>query len=162
VTSQTKPVDQNSVNEATFTKTMHIHASPHRLYEAVSTASGVRGWWVANTVANDGEITVRFGGGNFQTLRLMDLDPDKNVVWEWIDQYFPVEGTPQTDEWVGTRVSFEIQAIPDGLSTLVFTHLGLTPQLVCYGICEPGWNFYLASLKRYLEEGTGAPYTGPV
>lgn len=58
-------------------------------------------------------------------------------------------------------MSFDIQANPDGSSTLVFAHLGLTPQLECYGLCNVGWNQYLASLKRYLEEGTGMPYTGP-
>ena len=89
---------------------------------------------------------MRFGGANFQTLRLADLTPDRRVVWEWIAQYFPVEGTSQTDEWVGTRVSFAIEANPDGSSTLTFTHDGLTPRVVCYGLCDAGWTRCLRSL----------------
>jgi uncharacterized protein YndB with AHSA1/START domain len=108
-------------------------------------------------VAINADITVRFGKKNFQTLRLSDLSPDKKVVWEWTAQYFPVEGTTQTDEWVGTRALFDIEANRGGSSTLVFTHAGLTPQLVCYDKCNAGWNHFLGSLKNYLEHGTGTP-----
>jgi len=156
VMAQTAPYVQNSTMDS-YTQTLHIQASPHALYQAVTTAAGIKGWWNDDTVANNGDITVRFSEGDFQTLRLLHLAPDMNVVWEWIAQHFPVEGTTQTDEWVGTRVSFAIQANPDGSSTLVFTHNGLTPQLACYDLCNAGWNYYLGSLKRYLEQGTGTP-----
>ena len=148
-----------SENMASYTKTLRIQAPPRTLYEAVSTVQGLKGWWCDNTDAENGDITVRFSGENLQTLRLMDPTPDKKVIWEWIAQYFPVEGTTQTDEWVGTRVSFEIQANPDGSSTLVFTHIGLTPQLVCYGKCSAGWNHFLENLRAFCETGRGTPYS---
>lgn len=148
---------QNVGNTDSYTKTLRIHASPHQLYEAVTTVPGIKGWWAKDTVANNGEFTVRFGAGNFQTMRLLDPVPDKSVGWEWIAQYFPVEGTTQTDEWVGTSVLFAIQANDDGSSTLVFTHQGLTPHVVCYDLCNSGWNHYMESLKGYLEQGKGTP-----
>ena len=154
------PAIQSSHTADSFTRTLRIQASPRALYAAVTTVQGLQGWWSHDTVASDGEVTVRFGGGNFQTLRLVDLIPDRRVVWEWIAQYFPVEGTSQTDEWVGTRVSFEIEAHPDGSSTLTFTHDGLTPQVACYGLCNPGWTRCLGSLTGYLEKGIGTPYIG--
>ncbi len=141
-----------------YTRTLPIQAPPHKVYEAVTTVSGVKGWWSDNTVADNGGITVRFSGKNFQTLRLLDPAPGKKATWEWIAQYFPLEGTTQTDEWVGTRVSFNIQANPDGSSTLVFTHIGLTPQLFCYDKCDAGWNHFLVSLRAYCETGRGTPY----
>jgi uncharacterized protein YndB with AHSA1/START domain len=152
----------SSRNIASYTKTQNIHTSPHELYKAVTSVPGIKHWWSNDVVANNGDITVRFGEKNFQTLRLLNLSPDKKVVWEWIAQYFPIEGTPKTDEWVGTRVSFDIQANLDGSCTLIFTHLGLTPQLVCYDKCNAGWNHFLESLKGYLENGTGTPSSGPV
>jgi uncharacterized protein YndB with AHSA1/START domain len=109
---------------ASYTRTMPIQASPHDVYDAVTTVQGLKGWWSDNTVEDDGTITVRFSGENFQTLRLVDPTPDKSVAWEWIAQHFPVEGTSQTDEWVGTQVSFDIRANPDGSSTLVFSTTG--------------------------------------
>jgi len=160
--TQTERGGQDTSAMASYTRTLPIHASPHDVYDAVTTVCGLQGWWSADTDAHGGAITVRFGGGNFQTLRLVDPTPDKSVVWEWIAQHFPVEGTSQTDEWVGTRVSFDIQANPDGSSTLVFTHNGLAPHLVCYGQCNAGWNHFLRSLTRYLEQGTGTPYSGTV
>jgi uncharacterized protein YndB with AHSA1/START domain len=150
-------LNQESSNIASYTKTQHIQVSPRKLYEAVSTVSGIKGWWSRDVVAKNGDITVRFGEKNFQTLRLLQPCPDKKVVWEWIAQYFPVEGTTRTDEWVGTRVSFDIQENLDGSSTLVFTHSGLTPQLVCYGKCNAGWDHFLGSLKSYVEKGKGTP-----
>jgi uncharacterized protein YndB with AHSA1/START domain len=155
--NQAKQSNLESSNTASYTKTQDIQASPHELYDAVSTASGIKGWWSHDVIAKDADITVRFGEKNFQTLRLSTLSPDNEVVWEWTAQYFPVEGTTQTDEWVGTRVSFDIQANLDGSSTLVFTHSGLTPQLACYSKCNAGWNHSLGSLKAYLEQGTGTP-----
>jgi uncharacterized protein YndB with AHSA1/START domain len=155
---QTADRDQSLDTFANYTKTLRIDAAPHDLYQAVTTAQGVQGWWSATTSGEGDEITVRFGGDNFQTLKLVDLIPDRHAEWEWIAQYFPIEETPQTDEWVGTRISFDIQPNPDGSSTLVFTHIDLTPQLACYDLCLPGWNFYLSSLTHYLEEGVGSPY----
>ncbi len=157
--TRTEHSDHDSDDMASYTRTLLIQASPHGLYEAVTTVPGLKGWWTDNIVADNGDITVRFGGEDFQTLRLVDLTPDKSVVWEWIAQYFPFEGT-RTDEWVGTRVSFDIQANPDGSSTLVFTHNGLTPHVACYGQCSAGWNHCLGSLTRYLEQGTGTPVSG--
>jgi hypothetical protein len=91
VMKQTKRSDQDSANSASYTKTIVIQASPRKLYEAVTTVSGLKGWWSNNTVAKDGNITVRFDG-IFQTLRLLDPTPHKKVVWEWIAQYFPLKG----------------------------------------------------------------------
>jgi uncharacterized protein YndB with AHSA1/START domain len=159
--NQSRQSNQESSNTASYTKTQDIQASPRELYAAVTTVPGIKGWWSHDVVEKNGDITVRFSEKNFQTLRLLNLSPDKKVVWEWIAQYFPVEGTTQTDEWVGTRVSFDIQANRDGSSTLIFTHAGLTPQLACHGKCNAGWNHSLGSLKGYLEQGTGTPNSGP-
>ena len=155
---QTVHSDQGTDNMASYTKSLRIQAPPRKLYEAVSTVQGLKGWWSDNTDVENGDITVRFSGKNFQTLRLLDITPEKTVVWDWIAQYIPQEGTTQTDEWVGTRVSFEIRANPDGSSVLSFTHIGLTPQLICYGKCVGGWDHYLKSLQAYCETGRGTPY----
>jgi len=142
-----------------YTKTLLIHASPQQLYQALTTVPGLKGWWTDDMVLNDGDTTFGFGQGVFQTMHVLDAVPDKRVLWECIAQYMPVEGTTQTDEWVGMRIAFDIGANPDNSSTLVFTHIGLTPRELCYDQCNGGWNHYLGSLKRYLEQGTGAPFS---
>lgn len=104
------PTTNGRVATDSYTRTLRIQASPHAVYNAVTTVPGLKGWWSDDTVASGDDITVRFGGANFQTLRLADPTPDRRVVREWIAQYFPVEGTSQTDEWVGTWVKFAIEA----------------------------------------------------
>jgi len=37
-------------------------------------------------------------------------------------------------------------------------HFGLDPTLDCYGTCSRGWDHYLASLRAYVETGTGNPW----
>jgi hypothetical protein len=162
VPARTKPGDQASANAANFTKTLHVRAPPHRLDDAVATAAGARGWWSANPVATDGAIAVRVGGGTFRPPKPVDLAPDERAARAWLDRCFPVQGTTRTDGWGGPRVPFAIRANPAGSSPRAVTHIGLTPHLVCSGSCEPGWNCSPAGVKRHREEGTGAPYTGPV
>jgi hypothetical protein len=48
----------------------------------------------------------------------------------------------KTDEWVGTKVIFEISE-RNGKTQLVFTHEGLTPEVECYDSCAPAWSMYL-------------------
>ncbi len=153
------PAEEHAVMDS-YTKTLLIHASPQQLYRALTTIPGLKSWWTGDTILNNGDIRFGFREGIFQTMRVLDAVPDKKVLWECIAQYFPVEGTTQTDEWVGTRIAFDIQAAPDDSSTLVFTHIGLTPRDVCYDQCNVGWNHFLGSLKRYLEQGMGTPFSG--
>ena len=145
-------------NGTSYTKTMLIQAAPERLYQAVSTAEGIRGWWSDKTTQQGNLITVDFWTDLTQTLELEELDPGKHATWHWLTQHFVVEGTDQTDEWVGTRVVFEIEPTGDGGSKLVLTHQGLTPQLVCFDSCSVGWDGALESLRAYLEQGAGTPY----
>jgi uncharacterized protein YndB with AHSA1/START domain len=159
MTAQAARNDQMEGTMESYTKTIRIHAPAHKVYDAVTTVPGIKGWWSEDTSEHNGEYTIRFGGDNFQTMRLVGPVPDKRVTWEWIAQYFPVGGTTQTDEWVGTSVSFDIQANDDGTSALVFTHQGLTPHAVCYDMCTNGWNYYMESLRRYVEEGAGTPFS---
>lgn len=55
------------------------------------------------------------------------------------------------NEWYDSVLKFEL--IPKGDSTEVqFTHIGLTPDLKCFDVCERGWDHYfLGSLKDYLS-----------
>jgi hypothetical protein len=60
-----------------------------------------------------------------------------------VSRPLPVSSLWQGWPWAGTR--------------LTFTHVGLTPQLPCCELCEPGWSRYLESLRHQVERGAGTP-----
>jgi uncharacterized protein YndB with AHSA1/START domain len=147
-----------------FWRTVLFAATPARVYAALTTPEGLRGWWttdcdVATTVG--GESTFRFGE-TFARMRIDALEPGRAVRWTCSAQRHVVPGLERTDEWVGTHVSFSLAPRADGGTELAFVHDGLTRRLACYEICQDAWTHYLTvSLKRYVEEGRGAPYGTP-
>ena len=83
--------------------------------------------------------------------------PNRSVVWKVAEAHHDLEGIRKKDEWKGTIIKWEIVADETG-SNVTFTHQGLVPALECYDICEAGWDYFLGSLKNYLETGKGNPY----
>ena len=99
-------------------------------------------------------FTVRFGE-TFITIKVVELIPDKKIVWQVIDCY--KHWLKDKKEWQGTRISWEISAEENG-TQIKFTHIGLVPGIECYNGCEKAWNFYLnESLYKLLTEEKGVP-----
>ena len=44
------------------------------------------------------------------------------------------------DEWVGTRVVFDLRENEDGGTDVAFTHDGLVPSMACWEACNAGWD----------------------
>lgn len=61
------------------------------------------------------------------------------------------------EEWLNSVLKFEISN--DGkISEVLFTHIGLHPELKCYDVCKAGWDHYfLKSLKDFLSGGKAVP-----
>jgi uncharacterized protein YndB with AHSA1/START domain len=136
---------------------LQIEAPREAVFEALATPEGIAGWWSARV---EGEIQVgetfrvRFGRG-WTDLRVDRLEPDA-IEWACTGQDI-ADFTP-TDEWVGTRMTFDLAPAGSG-TRLSFVHHGLA-ALECIGICERGWGRHLgSSLKQLLESGVGQPVT---
>lgn len=139
-----------------YSITYVVDQSPAEVYAAVN---DVRGWWDGQGIDGDtnrlGEFTYHYENLHRSRIRITELEPDKRVTW------LVVEGGPtfvdDKTEWDGTTIRFEIE--PEGDRTrLRFTHLGLAPELECYGACSSAWGSYVgASLKRLITTGVGDP-----
>ena len=143
-----------------YTKTFVIKTSAQKLYEAITTKKGLASWWTQQVEIYPqvgGIATFHFGKDMDVVMKLAKLVPQKEVIWKCVEQYFPVKGTDKTDEWVGTTIKFTILENPEG-TTLVFAHEGMNANLVCYNECHDGWDYFMKSLKRYLETGEGTPF----
>jgi uncharacterized protein YndB with AHSA1/START domain len=130
-----------------------IHASPERVYQALSTAEGIRNWWIRDAVLDSkigGTGEFRFNDGKSITkIKVDGLEQPVNVGWQTISSTNP--------SWEGTTIKFDLRA--EGSDTaLAFAHRGFKQADTFYAMTTTGWGYYLLSLKRYLESGKGMPH----
>ncbi|MEM9636497.1 MAG: SRPBCC domain-containing protein [Pseudomonadota bacterium] len=146
-----------------YARSIEVSASPADAYTALTT--GIAQWWTSEAGRFDkvGDIA-RFGfsGKNgYWTFKATTLTPER-IEWDCVEALHIHEGKPKEieTEWLGTRVAWSLSKTEGG-TRLDFEHHGLTPQLLCYDICEAGWDmFFVDSLKAYLDTGTGKPFQG--
>jgi uncharacterized protein YndB with AHSA1/START domain len=139
--------------------TIEIATSPGKVYQAITTTEGERGWWTTDCEvgARVGEQAVfRFnpmeGGGGTMELRFRidRLEPGKAVEWTCVGQL-------NNPDWQDTKVSFRLA--PAGAGTrLEFVHGEWRARTKVFEACVAGWSHFLASLKGYLETGKGTPH----
>jgi hypothetical protein len=129
-----------------YTTTILVEQSPAEAYQAIL---NVRAWWSGlygetfegSTDKVGDEFTFRaVGGAHYTKQKLVESEPNKKVVW--IVTEADLNFIVKTDEWKGTKISFEISE-EHGKSKIVFTHIGLVPEFECYDSCAPAWTKYL-------------------
>ena len=122
-----------------------INARPEKVFAALATLEGVRGWWVS-TAKGDAKKggTVDFG---FCDMKVAAADPGARVHWQ-------CAGGPA--EWVGTEVIFELEW-KDGQTFVLFTHKGWREPVEFMHHCSTKWATFLLSLRELVESGAGRP-----
>lgn len=127
-------------------------ASPEDVYDALSTNTGLSGWWTQQTSGGDGDagdtIEFRFSDLGGFDMRIDELVPAKRVAWT-------VTGGP--DEWIGTKVRFDLHTVDDH-TIVMFKHEGWAEPVEFMHHCSTKWASYLLSLRAFVETGTGAPH----
>jgi uncharacterized protein YndB with AHSA1/START domain len=128
-----------------------IKAPLATVYEALATPKGVSGWWTTQTTQSGEIITTVFTAdgrvlGGFD-LKILELLPEKSVVWQVVDG---------PAEWVGTRIRFELKQ-EDEFTTVLFKHEGWKEAAEFMYHCSTKWATYLMSLKSLGETGQGQP-----
>jgi len=123
--------------------------APDEVYAALTTLDGLSGWWTDDTQGDTtvgGILRFRFDVGGFD-MRVLELVPDKRVLWEVTDG--PEEG-------IGTTVSWDLEQ--EGEYTVVlFAHEGWREPVEFMHHCSTKWAIFLMSLKSLVETGKGAP-----
>ncbi len=124
--------------------------------QAFNRILNVSKWWTENVEGSteklNDEFIVRSGDVHYSKHKIIELIPDKKVVWlvtdsklNWIKQ--------NKEEWTNTKMIFEI--IPQGNETTIhFTHEGLRPGQECYENCVKGWDSIIKqNLYNYVTKG---------
>ena len=125
-------------------------SSPDEVYGALTSLAGLAGWWTVDTRGRSdvvgGIIEFRFPAGGFD-MSVVALEPGRRVLWRVI------EGP---EEWIGTRISFDIRQEEDW-TIVLFKHLDWREPVDFMHHCSTKWAVFLLSLKSLLETGAGTP-----
>jgi hypothetical protein len=149
-------MEERIMKKQDFTATFSVGQTPADAFNAVN---NVRGWWSeeiegsAHTLGD--EFTYRYKDVHYCKLKLIEVIPDKKVVWLVLDNY--LNFTENKGEWKGTKTTFEVSKKGDK-TEVRFTHLGLVPEYECYGVCSNAWDSYInGSLRSLITTGKGRP-----
>jgi len=108
-------------------------------------------WWTKGISGKADHLGDRFtmrSRETFVDLEVVELEPDTRIVWQVTD--CNIHWIADKKEWKGTRILWEL-APKNGKTEVRMTHVGLVPEVECYGVCKPGWDFHVGtSLYNFL------------
>jgi hypothetical protein len=127
--------------------------------EAFAAINNVRGWWSGNIEGSTDKLgdewTYRYKDIHYSKQKITELIPGKRVVWLVLES--SLNFVEDKNEWNGTKITLEI-AKKGGKTEVTFTHLGLVPEVECYGACSNAWGGYInSSLRKLISKGKGQP-----
>lgn len=144
--------------ETNYNNSLVVKSEIEKVYKAIT--NHISDWWTedfsgSSNKIND-EFTVRFGT-TFKTMKVTELIPNERVVWLCIDTLIDIPELQNNTEWKDTTIVWELQN-DDEATKITLTHIGLTPDVKCYTICEQGWESFLNSLQLFVETNSGLPF----
>ena len=122
-----------------------VGAPPERVFEALGTVDGLRGWWVSTTAGESRKGgVIDFG---FCRMEVVDAVPARQVRWRCVSG---------PEEWIGTEVSFDL-VWKEEQTFVIFKHAGWKEPVEFMHHCSTKWATFLLSLRDLIEKGRGEP-----
>ena len=133
-----------------------VDQSPEKVFNAIN---NVRGWWSGEiegeTDKLGAEFTYRYQNMHRSKQKITELVPNKKVAWHVLDS--SLSFLKDKSEWTGTDIVFNVLA-KDGKTEVRFTHVGLAPQIECYGTCSNAWSMLVnGNLRKLITTGKTQP-----
>jgi uncharacterized protein YndB with AHSA1/START domain len=123
---------------------VRIRTNPPRIYEVLTRTTDVCRWWTAkSTLADAVGGTCTIGA---MTFRIDALERQRRIAWTCTGHAAPA--------WIGTTLAWTISPVGDHV-IVTLVHAGWKDK-VAAGTAET-WQRALASLRAYVETGTGQP-----
>ena len=120
-----------------FTTTIVVDKTPKQVFNAINNPQD---WWSGeikgSTEKLNDEFTYRYKELHFSKQRIVEMIPDKKVVWLVTES--KINYAEDKKEWTETKISFEISE-QNNKTQLRFTHLGLVPEIECFESCSNSW-----------------------
>jgi hypothetical protein len=136
-----------------YTTAFVVGQSPEAAFAAINNPrAGWSGEFEGNSRKLGDTFNYRYKDIHYSKQKVTEFVPSKRVAWKVL------EGTlnfvDDKTEWAGTTITFDIA--PKGNKTeVVFTHVGLKPEVECYDTCSDAWTSLIkGSLKQLIETGS--------
>ena len=129
---------------------ININASSEKVFQAVSTVDGLKGWWTSHVEGQSQEgkqLTFRFPDSG-PVMEVLELTPNEFVKWKCVDG---------VDDWKNTIITFELED-QEGKTDLFFAQSGWEEQSSFFALCNTKWAVFMLSLKEFCESGQGRPF----
>ncbi len=143
--------DKTKNENKDYHRTITVNASKE---EAMKKISQINCWWKKDFSGSAEQLndafTVPFGEPSFVDFVVSEFVPGKKTVWKVTDCYLP--WFLDKKEWNNTEVVFELSE-ENTKTKINFTHVGLSPEIECYDVCEKGWNGHINTLLEFINEG---------
>ena len=143
------------MKEHDYSTSIIVNAAPQAAFNCINS---VTKWWTENLEGSSEKpgdaFTVRFGDVHVSTQKLVEVIPDKKVVW--LVTGSRLNFIKDKEEWTGTKIIFEISE-RDNKTQIRFTHHGLAPNVECFDACSNAWSQYVQSLRSLINTGKGQP-----
>src|SRR5450432_3596879 len=115
------------MEDQSYGAAMMVSQSANEVFKSINSVSK---WWTENLEGDsenlNGVFTVDFGNDSFVTHKLIEVVPNKKVVWLVTDCNLP--WLKDKTEWTNTKMSFEIST-ENNSTTIHFTHIGIVPEV---------------------------------
>lgn len=122
-----------------------IAATPERVFGALTTLAGLRGWWISTATGEPSAGgVVDFG---FCTMRVVAAAPGTLVHWRCVSG---------PAEWVDTEVTFRLRK-EEGQTVVLFKHANWKEPVEFMHHCSTKWATFLLSMRDSLESAGGRP-----
>ena len=132
-----------------------IEADPEKVFHAIATVDGLKGWWTDNIVGDSKVgLAMEFRFPNTgPVMEVLELTSPKFIKWKCTDCI---------EEWIGTELTFEIEKHDDDLTKVKFAQRGWREETPLYAHCNLKWGMFMLSLKEYIETGQGRAFPNDI
>ena len=135
-----------------LTMAFTVEQTPEQAFAGIT---NVRGWWSGAFEGGTGKLgdvfSYRYKDIHYSKQQVTELVPGKRVAWQVLEAMLSF--VEDKTEWAGTTITFDIARKGDK-TEVVFTHVGLEPEVECYDTCSDAWTSLIqGSLKQLIETG---------
>lgn len=130
---------------------IRIHAAPDKVYQALTTKDGLKGWFttkVGGDVREGQDVTMDFDGKEPFRWRMTQFKPETRVHWDCL------EGSGSAK---GTAVTYVLTGEGQGQTVIECDHDGWPEGHEALATCNTLWGILMGRLKEFSESGKANP-----